>query len=52
MFVLFESEAEKKNYQYGISYIVLKEIHDGGNNLHQARMSIIWSNFSKWIINY
>lgn len=52
IFLLFESEAEKINYQYGISYAMLKEIHEGCNNLHRTRMNIIWSHFSKWIINY
>ena len=41
IFVLFESEAEKINYWCGISYIVLKEIHEGCNNLYRARVSII-----------
>lgn len=52
IFLLFESEAKKINHQYGISCIALKEIHEGCNNLHQARTNIIWSNFSKWVINY
>ena len=43
--LLFESKAEKINYQYGISYVLLKEINKGHNNLHQARMNIIWSDF-------
>lgn len=52
MFLLFESEAEEINYRSGISYAMLKEIHEGCNNLPGARMNIIWSHFSKWIINY
>ena len=40
------SKAEKMNYQYGISYILLKEINKGCNNLSQARMNIIRSDFS------
>lgn len=41
IFLLFESEAKKINHQYGISCIALKEIHEGCNNLHQARTNII-----------
>ena len=38
--LLFVSKAEKMNYQYGISYILLKEINKGCNNLSQARINI------------
>lgn len=41
MFLLFESEAEEINYRSGISYAMLKEIHEGCNNLPGARMNII-----------
>lgn len=41
IFLLFESEAKKINYQYGVTYAMLKEIHKGCNNLHRARMNII-----------
>lgn len=56
--LLFESKAEKINYQYGVSYVLLKEINKGHNNLHQARMNIIWSDFftglleALWLVNY
>ena len=33
------------NHQCGISYILLKEINKGCNNLSQARMNIIRSDF-------
>lgn len=38
--LLFVSKAEKMNYPYGISYILLKEINKGCNNLSQARINI------------